>query len=36
MKMKWLTALYVIILGVIVFLADRKDYQFLKSDKGIY
>jgi polysaccharide biosynthesis protein VpsQ len=36
MKMKWLTALYVLILVVIVFLADRKDYQFLfESIRGM-
>lgn len=29
MKMKWLTALYVLILVVIIFLADSKDYRFL-------
>ena len=29
MKIKWLTALYVLMLAVIVLLADRKDYQFL-------
>jgi polysaccharide biosynthesis protein VpsQ len=29
MKMKWLTGVYVLILVVIVFLADQKDYLFL-------
>lgn len=29
MKMKWLAGIYALILIVIVFLADRKDYQFL-------
>jgi VanZ family protein len=29
MRMKWLTCIYVLILGVIVFLADRKGSQFL-------
>ncbi|MGB7925300.1 MAG: VanZ family protein [Pyrinomonadaceae bacterium] len=29
MKMKWLAGVYVLILIVIVFLADRRDYQFL-------
>jgi VanZ family protein len=29
MKMKWLTALYALLLVVIVFLADRKESQFL-------
>lgn len=29
MKMRWLTGVYVLILVVIVFLADRKDSQFL-------
>ena len=29
MKLKWLTGVYVLILVMIVFLADRKDYQLL-------